>query len=318
MPGTDTIVALATPAGESAIAMIRVSGCLCPQLVENVFGAPPAKPRHATCGRYRDINNAVIDEVVYIYYADSASYTGQKMLEICGHGNPLIAQKMIEDLIERGCRMAEPGEFTRIAFLNGCMDLSQAEAVIDLIRARSDKAIEIAQKQLQGAVGKKVNELTDRLLSVIAWVEATIDFPEENLPPDDQPGPIRDLQNLCGAMERLISTSHYSSLLHNGIKVVITGPPNTGKSSLLNFLTGEERVIVSPEPGTTRDFIEANIMIGSYSMRIIDTAGLHSPDSDIERQGIEKTCEQVENADFHLVVINDIREVICRETIRFD
>lgn len=304
MPFGESIVALSTPAGESAIAVVRVSGQLCHQLVTKIFGQDPLTPRKAKLADYVDRSGKVVDQVVYIFFAESASYTGEEMLEVNCHGNPLIIQNIIEDLLARGCRIAEPGEFTRTAFLNGRMDLSQAEAVLDIIHARSEKALEVARKQLEGSVGKKVNQLIDKLLEIIASLEAYIDFPEEDLPPEGETGPLKAMVFLIDEVDRLISTSHYSTLLHEGVKTVITGAPNAGKSSLLNALTGEDRVIVSREPGTTRDFIEEPVMLGSYVVRFVDTAGLQDPGSDIERMGIDKTIEQLDRADFVLLVLD--------------
>lgn len=304
MPLKETIVALATPHGESALALIRLSGPQSHELTEIIFKPEDTLPRHAYLGSYRDLKEDELDTVVYTYYAKDASYTGEELLEISCHGNPFIVQKIIEDLIQRGCRIAEPGEFTRLAFLNGRMDLSQAEAVMDLIRARSDKAHEAAKKQLSGSVRNKVNALTEGLLQVISHFEAYIDFPEEDLPPEDFKGPVRELTALKVDMERLITTSQYSAVLHEGIKTVIVGLPNVGKSSLLNALTGEERAIVSDEPGTTRDYIEERIMLDSYFLRVIDTAGLRESDSTLENLSMEKTREQLASADLKLLVID--------------
>ena len=213
----------------------------------------------------------------------------------------------LDDLLERGCRLAEPGEFTRRAFLNGKLDLSQAEAVVQLIQARSDRALEAARRQLAGSVGDMVNSLVDRLLGVTAMLEAYIDFPEEDLPPEDQEGPARELLALIADMDHLIATRQYSSLLHDGIKCVILGEPNVGKSSLLNALTGEDRVIVSAEPGTTRDYVEERIHIGPYLLRVVDTAGLHEAASAIEEQGISRSLQQIQSADLLLVVLDSTR-----------
>lgn len=305
MPASDTIVALSTPAGESAIAVIRLSGPACPELGQAILARKNAlKPRFAYFGNYLNVNGKQVDGCVFTLYEQGKSFTGEAMLEIAPHGNPLIVQKIIEDLLARGCRSAEPGEFSRTAFLNGKMDLSQAEAVSDLIRARSDRSIEVAQRQLHGSVGRKMSELTDRLLSVMAHLEAYIDFPEEDLPDENQSGPAQDLRNLINEMNELIETQHYSALLHEGIKTLIVGEPNVGKSSLINALTGAERSIVSDIPGTTRDYVSAFLMIGPWRIEILDTAGLHEAGDAIEQLGINHTIEQAETADFFLLMLD--------------
>lgn len=305
MPATDTIVALSTPAGESAIAVIRLSGPDCAELASQVLcRKTEIRARYAYFGYYHDLGGARLDDCVVTYFAQGKSFTGEAMLEIAPHGNPLIVQKIMEDLFARGCRPAEPGEFTRTAFLNGKMDLSQAEAVSDLIRARSDRSIEVAQRQLHGSVGRKMSELTDRLLGVMAHLEAYIDFPEEDLPSEDQAGPASDLQKLIHEISELIETQHYTALLHEGVKTLIVGEPNVGKSSLINALTGSDRSIVSSIPGTTRDYISAFLMVGPWRIEILDTAGLHEAGDEIEQIGINHTIEQAETADFFLLVLD--------------
>ncbi len=305
MPNAETIVALSTPAGESAIALIRLSGPDCAQIGRAVIGrAKPLRTRYAHFASYRDLNGTVLDDCVITYYAEGQSFTGEAMLEIAPHGNPLIVQKIMTDLLARGCRPAEPGEFTRTAFLNGRMDLSQAEAVSDLIRARSDRSLEAAQRQLHGSVGRKMSELTERLLSVMAQLEAYIDFPEEDLPGEDQAGPSRELRRLIVDMRELIETQRYAALLHDGIKTLIVGEPNVGKSSLINALTGSQRSIVSEMPGTTRDYISAFLMVGPWRIEVLDTAGLHEAGDAIEKIGIDHTIEQSETADFFLLVLD--------------
>lgn len=305
MPAIDTIVALSTPAGESAIALIRLSGPACADLGRAITGrAQSLRKRYAHFAKYLDAGGAQLDECVFTYFAEGQSFTGESMLEIAPHGNPLIVQKILTDLMARGCRPAEPGEFTRTAFLNGRMDLSQAEAVSDLIRARSDRSLEVAQRQLHGSVGRKMSELTERLLSVMAHLEAYIDFPEEDLPGEDQAGPASELRQLIDEMRDLIETQRYSALLHDGIKTLIIGEPNVGKSSLINALTGADRSIVSDIPGTTRDYISAFMMVGPWRIEILDTAGLHEAGDAIEKIGIDHTIEQAETADFFLLVLD--------------
>tara|TARA_B100000965_G_scaffold405690_1_gene440749 strand:+ start:4396 stop:5751 length:1356 start_codon:yes stop_codon:yes gene_type:complete len=304
MPLGETIVALSTPQGESAIAMIRLSGPLSPSIAEQCFNKQACTPRQATLGTYTALSGQVLDHGVFILYPDERSYTGEPMLEIHCHGNPLIAQKIIEDLVDRGCRIAEPGEFTRTAFCNKKLDLTQAEAVSDVICARSDRALSIAHKQLKGEIGQKISALSSTLLSILAEIEAYIDFPEEDLPEEDEQALIGKINALASELSELIETSRYHELLREGIKTVIMGAPNAGKSSLMNYLMGEERAIVSPEAGTTRDFISERIMIEPYCLQIIDTAGLHKAGSDIEARGIEKTLEKVREGDFFLLIID--------------
>lgn len=306
MTPIDTIAAPATASGEAALAVIRVSGPLVPALVEAVFHKPPL-PRRARLGQYAPMSGSPLDQLIYTVYEEGKSYTGDWLLELMPHGNPWLVRKILDDLLARGCRLAEPGEFTRRAFLNGKLDLSQAEAVVQVIQARSDRALQAARRQLSGSVGRTVDSLVERLLLVTAMLEAYIDFPEEDLPPEDVSGPIRALADLIQDMERLIATRQYASLLHDGVKCVILGEPNVGKSSLLNALTGEDRVIVSAEPGTTRDYVEERIHVGPYLLRIIDTAGLHEAASALEEQGIHRSLEQIGSADLLLVVLDSTR-----------
>jgi tRNA modification GTPase len=298
---TDTIAALATPVGTAAIAVVRASGPDTARLAREIFGATPP-PRVATHSDYRDRAGVVVDDVLVTFFAGPRSYTGEDSLEVSCHGNPFIAQKILEDLFARGCRPAEPGEFTQRAFLHGQMDLSQAEAVMDLIHARSEKALAAANQQLRGSLGRQMNALIDRLLQVLARVEAYIDFPDEDLPPEDRVLVARELTQLTRETDRLLATSHYGQMLRDGIKTVIVGAPNVGKSSLLNRLVGSERALVSPEPGTTRDFIEERILVGPHCLRVIDTAGLNPSPAPLEKLGMLKTLERAAEADLFLLV----------------
>ena len=304
MSANDSIVAAATPAGESALAVVRVSGTLCSCLVESALGVPCPTPRRAYLSGYRDLDEALLDEVIFVFYDEGKSYTGEASLEISSHGNSLITKKIIEDLISRGCRLAEPGEFTRRAFLAGRMDMTQAESVATLIRARSDRALEAARLQLRGALGKKVSHLQSRLLDLRASLEAYVDFPEEDLPTENLQGPASSLEALIDDVARLRAGASYGRLLEAGVRCLIVGPPNAGKSSLFNSLCGDDRAIVSEEPGTTRDYLSSWVEIGSFEVEVIDTAGLREGGSDIERQGIEKTFALAEDADCFLYVLD--------------
>jgi len=303
MSKSDTFVALSTPAGESAIALIRLSGALCTVIAEQLL-AKDVKPRNAYYFSYRSISGQWLDDCVMTYFSAGASFTGDAMLEIATHGNPLIVHNILKDLQSRGCRLAEPGEFSKTAFLNGRIDLSQAEAISDLIRARSDRALAVAERQMHGAIGRRMSELTQRLLGIVASFEAYIDFPEEDLPDENQEGPIREIKNLIKDVSNIIDTNEFRSVLSAGIKTLIVGEPNAGKSSLINALTGSDRSIVSQQPGTTRDYIAATIMLNGWAIELIDTAGLHATTDSIEQLGIERTLEQANNADFFLLVLD--------------
>lgn len=298
---TDTIAALATPVGTSAIAVLRASGPDTARLTREIFGLTPL-PRVATHADYRDRSRLLLDDVLFTFFAGPHSYTGEDSLEVSCHGNPFIAQRVLEDFFGRGCRPAEAGEFTQRAFLNGRMDLSQAEAVMDLIHARSERALAAANQQLRGSLGRQMKGLIDGLLQVLARVEAYIDFPDEDLPPEDREIVVRELTRLAHETDRLLATSHYGELLRDGIKTVIIGAPNVGKSSLLNRLVGRDRALVSPEPGTTRDFIEERIIVGPHCLRIIDTAGLNPSPAPLEKLGMDKTLERAAEADLFLLV----------------
>jgi tRNA modification GTPase len=303
---TDTIAALATPVGTAALAILRVSGPDTSALARALAGeAPP--PRMARHVDYRDAAGRMVDDVLLTFFVGPHSYTGEDALEISCHGNPFIAQKILEDLFARGCRPAEAGEFTQRAFLNGRMDLSQAEAVMDLIHARSERALAAANQQLRGALTRRINELIDALLGVLARIEAYIDFPEEDLPPEDRGAVVGAVERIAADTARLLATSHYGELLRDGIKTVIIGAPNVGKSSLLNRLVGRDRALVSPEPGTTRDFLEERVMIGPHGLRVIDTAGLNPVPGPLERLGMAKTLERAAEADLFLLVVDATR-----------
>ncbi|MCR6655152.1 MAG: tRNA uridine-5-carboxymethylaminomethyl(34) synthesis GTPase MnmE [Opitutus sp.] len=300
---SDTIAALATPAGTAALAVLRISGPDTLRLCTELFGKTPL-PRQVSRGNYRDRQGAVVDDVLFTFFAGPKSYTGEDTLEISCHGNPFIAQRILEDLHARGCRPANPGEFTQRAFLSGRMDLTQAEAVMDLIHARSNRALEAANRQLAGALAREMEAAIEELLGVLARVEAYIDFPDEDLPPEDVDILRRGVENLRRRAGRLLATSHYGAILREGMKTVLIGAPNVGKSSLLNQLVGRDRALVSPEAGTTRDFIEEQIVVGSHSVRLIDTAGLNPTPTELERRGMEKTLERLGEADLVLLVVD--------------
>ncbi|TAG29424.1 MAG: tRNA uridine-5-carboxymethylaminomethyl(34) synthesis GTPase MnmE, partial [Verrucomicrobia bacterium] len=256
--------------------------------------------------RYRalEADARILDDLVWVYASGPATATGEDTLELSCHGNPLIVQLILSDLFKRGCRAAEPGEFTRRAFLHGRMELTQAEAVIDLIHARSERALAAAQHQLQGELGRHLEGLIARLLSNLARIEVYIDFPDEDLPPENRREVEADVADVLRGTVRLLATHRYGDLLRDGLKTVLLGAPNAGKSSLLNALVGHERALVSAEPGTTRDFIEERLQVGPHLLRLIDTAGLNPAPGEIERLGIAKTGECLAEADLVLWVVD--------------
>ncbi|MDR2512647.1 MAG: tRNA uridine-5-carboxymethylaminomethyl(34) synthesis GTPase MnmE [Puniceicoccales bacterium] len=302
----DTIVAIATPPLESALAIVRLSGPTCTAIAQEAFARKATLiSRRVSVGVYHDVAGRRVDECVYVLFGDTFSFTGEASLEITCHGNPLITRQILDDCLARGCRLAAPGEFTRRAFLNGRLDLTQAEAVADTIHARSHKALAVAQRQLAGELLRRVVGWTDRLLQVQAALEAYIDFPEEDLPPEDVDGPLAALLALAGEFSRAAGSARYAGVLRNGVRVVIVGAPNAGKSSLLNALLGEERALVSDEPGTTRDFICEHFVVGAHSVQLVDTAGLRGKlATRLETLGMARTHDQVEGADFCLLVVD--------------
>ena len=258
----------------------------------------------ATHGDYLARDGSAVDDVVATLFAGPHSYTGEDSLEISCHGSPLIARTILADLHARGCRPANPGEFTQRAFLNGRMDLSQAEAVMDLIHARSERALAAARQVLRGALSRHLEDLVKAIVGALATVEAYIDFPDEDLPPDDRSRLAAKVSSALAGAERLLATERTGVFLREGISTVLLGETNAGKSSLLNRIVGSERAIVSPEPGTTRDFIEERVNAGPHVLRVVDTAGLNADARGIEALGIGKTLERAASADIHLLVLD--------------
>ncbi len=299
----DTIAALSTPYGVSGIATVRFSGSECERLVREIFKKETFEPRRAYHGFYRSVSGESLDEVVWTFFEKNASYTGEPMLEISCHGNPLIVRQMLRDAFQRGCRQAEPGEFTRRAFLNHKIDLCRAEAVADVIHAQSEKALNLAQKQLSGSFSREIDAFIQQLTDQIAVIEAYLDFPEEDLPEENRKHFLEQQNSLIQTIEHLLRAHEAYVPLKDGIRTVIVGLPNAGKSTLFNRLLGFERAIVSSVPGTTRDFIAETLSLEPYALRLVDTAGLRDTENDIERLGIEQAREQLQKADLILWVI---------------
>lgn len=305
---SDTIAAVSTAHGEAAISVLRMSGPQAFKIAQRLFQTrrPLAELSARTAHRAHvsDLLGTVLDEGLLLLFRAPASYTAEDVVEFHGHGGLLVTQKVLEAMLQAGARAAEPGEFTQRAFLNGKMDLTQAEAVMDLIHAQSTLALRAAHEQLGGAIGKEANALREELLPVLAHVEAYIDFPEEDISPDTGAALTLRMDAVIQRAQRLIATSEQGRILRHGARTVICGEPNVGKSSLLNLLLGFERAIVSPTAGTTRDTIEEIIQVHGIPLRLVDTAGLRESTDDIERVGIQRTQRELERADLILEVVD--------------
>ncbi len=299
----DTIAALATPPGEGAIAMVRISGPDALSIVERVFRGAAPQPRVATFGRIV-AGEEIVDEVVLTVFPAPASYTGEHVAEIACHGGILVSARVLRTVLEAGARAAGPGEFTQRAFVNGKMDLTQAEAVMDLIRAQTPLAARAASEQLRGRIGAEILAIREALLDIVAHIEAYIDFPDEDIDPDTGSAMRARMISALGRIEALLSTADEGRILREGVQLAICGRPNAGKSSLLNRLLGYERAIVSATPGTTRDTIEEVLNLHGIPFRVIDTAGLRETPDAVEREGMRRAREAVDTADVVVRVID--------------
>ncbi|NLN17106.1 MAG: tRNA uridine-5-carboxymethylaminomethyl(34) synthesis GTPase MnmE [Firmicutes bacterium] len=304
----DTIAAVATPPGEGGIGIVRVSGPDSIPIVERIFhGKKPlshGRNREMQYGFIKDGEGQPIDEVLAVVMRAPRSYTREDVVEIHCHGGMAPLGRILELVLMGGARLAEPGEFTKRAFLRGRLDLSQAEAVMDVIRAQSDRGLQLAMEQLRGALGRRVAALRQDLLGALAELEARLDFPEEDIPPEDR-GATCEIINRCKmAIEELLAGFKGGRALREGVRTVILGRPNVGKSTLLNTLLGEERAIVTPIPGTTRDVIEEVVIIRGVPVRLVDTAGIRKGLDEVERLGVERARQQAARADLILLVID--------------
>ena len=316
---TDTIAAVATPAGPGAIGILRLSGPEAVSAASAAFRAADGRPleahppRRLIYGDLLDREGAVIDKVLATYTRGPASYTGEDTAELHCHGAPMVLSLGLESLFSHGARQARPGEFTRRAFLNGRLDLVQAEAVGDLLEASSREGARHAAGQLSGALSRRIGGIYSALVDVMAHFHAVLDYPDEDIDPFTQEQLSRDLTRQETALERLLATYRRGRQLSRGVRCAIVGRPNAGKSSLLNALVGYERAIVTDIPGTTRDTVEENVELGGIPLRLIDTAGLRDSADPIEQLGVERSRAAMEEAELILLVVDAAAEVTAED-----
>ncbi len=308
---TDTICAIATPAGAGGLGVIRVSGPDAGALAHAVLGRVP-QPRFATLARFRDEAGQALDEGIALYFPGPASFTGEDVLELQGHGSPVVLDRLLKSLVALGARLARPGEFTERAFLNGKIDLVQAEAVADLIASANEAAARAAFRTLQGAFSETLEGLHQRLVVLRTHVEAAFDFPDESLDTTADSAVGSALQAIRALVAEALRRGREGRLLREGAHVVIVGAPNAGKSTLLNALVGHEAAIVSPYPGTTRDLVRETVVLDGLALRLTDTAGLRVSDDPIEREGVRRAEDALAHADCALWVVDDTEDESSR------
>ena len=306
---SDTIAALATAQGASGIAVVRISGPRSLSLADRVFKCRPPLPSQRSShtvvyGHVVDEQGRHIDEALLLVLRRPRSYTGEDSVELQCHGGRQCFAAVLRRVIDAGCRPAEPGEFTRRAFLNGRIDLLQAESVMDLVQAQSERSASIALEQLSGRLSKEINRIYDGIVAIAANLEASLDFPEEDLPELHLGDSSASIDLIHSSILSLITTYRSGHIVRDGMKAVIVGKPNAGKSTLFNALLGKDRAIVSEKPGTTRDTLEEGLVVDGVLIRLVDTAGLHDSNCEIEQEGMRRTFEQIQNADLVIHVFD--------------
>ena len=300
----DTIAAIATPAGRGGVGIVRLSGPEVPAIARQLLGQLPA-PRHAELHDFTAADGSLIDNGIVLYFAAPGSFTGEHVLELQGHGGPVVMELLLARVLSLGARPARPGEFSERAFLNDKLDLAQAEAIADLIDSGTVQAARAAVHSLQGVFSERVQALVELLTRVRMYVEAAMDFPEEEIDFLSNSGLGQMLDQLRTEFEQLIAGATQGCLLRDGMTVVIAGRPNAGKSSLLNALSARDAAIVTEIPGTTRDVLREHIQLDGLPLHVLDTAGLHDSDDPVEQAGMARTRAALEQADRVLLVIDD-------------
>ena len=302
----DTIAAIATPPGNGGVGIIRISGALVTEIAKQLLNKSLI-PRHALFSSFIDDDGSVIDSGISLYFPAPASYTGEDILELQGHGGSVVLDMLLRRVISLGARLANPGEFTERAFLNNKLDLAQAEAVADLIESSTEQSVRSAQKSMQGVFSAQINELVTELTELRIYVEAAIDFVDEEIDFLTDGVVENRIVRLLQSIQQIQKTAQQGRLLRDGMTVVLAGKPNAGKSSLLNALAGHEAAIVTDIAGTTRDVLRERIQLDGMPLHIIDTAGLRESDNSIEKEGIRRAHEEIQKADKILLLI-DARE----------
>lgn len=303
MSQQDTIAAVATPPGRGGVGIVRVSGALCKILAKKLLGITPT-PRHAHYLPFLDVQGEVIDEGLALYFPGPNSFTGEDVLEFQGHGGPVLLDRLLENLLQLGVRLAEPGEFSQRAFLNDKLDLAQAEAIADMIDATSRQAADNALKSLQGVFSQKVHTLVDKLIYLRMYVEAAIDFPEEEIDFISDGKVKEDLNAIIRQLDAVKNEAQQGFLMREGMNVVLAGRPNAGKSSLMNALAGYDKALVTEIAGTTRDVLKEHIHLDGMPLHLIDTAGLRETEDLVEQLGVERAWQEIEKADRILLLVD--------------
>lgn len=297
-PRLETIAAIATPHGKGGVGIVRVSGPLSLSIAQTILGFSP-KPRYA---HYATFEN--IDEGIVLFFPSPHSFTGEDIIEFQGHGGPIVLHQILQRVMTLGARLATPGEFSQRAFLNHKLDLAQAEAIADLIAAESEQAARSAMSSLQGVFSEKVHDLVQQLIRLRVYIEAAIDFPEEEIDFLKESFVVHDAEKIIVELQAMLATARQGVLLRDGIHVVIIGPPNAGKSSLLNALSGKESAIVTPIAGTTRDILREHILLDGIPLHIMDTAGLRETEDIVEQEGVKRAKQAITTADIVLCVFD--------------